>query len=148
MNWICKALMRYRRDGSGPIAEALSDDPAKRTHELALVSRAMRIDVSTFLPNQMRSNAEKTLNRTQQTADRKTQVQFLKIMFSKLSNRASISSFSDIDVVMQLAESPEIIAIVDGLLSDVPETADFGPFEELEARRESTGLVRRRKTPF
>lgn len=40
MHWICKALPRYRRDGTGPVAKALSDDPAKREVELAFVARA------------------------------------------------------------------------------------------------------------
>lgn len=39
MHLICKALLRYRRNGSGPIAVALSDDPYKREVELALVAR-------------------------------------------------------------------------------------------------------------
>lgn len=40
MFWLCKALLRYRRDGTGPVAKALSDDPAKREVELAFVARA------------------------------------------------------------------------------------------------------------
>lgn len=37
---VCRALLRYRRDGTGPIALALSDDPYKREVELAYVARA------------------------------------------------------------------------------------------------------------
>lgn len=37
---LCKALLRYRRSGTGPIALALSDDPSKREVELAYVARA------------------------------------------------------------------------------------------------------------
>lgn len=40
MFWVCKALLRYRRDGTGPVAAALSDDPAKREDEQAFVARA------------------------------------------------------------------------------------------------------------
>jgi hypothetical protein len=40
MFWFCKALLRYRRSGAGPIALALSDDPFKREVELAYVARA------------------------------------------------------------------------------------------------------------
>ncbi|MDO8776452.1 MAG: hypothetical protein Q7K57_48615 [Burkholderiaceae bacterium] len=39
MFWVCKALLRYRRNGTGPVAETLSADPAKREVELALVTR-------------------------------------------------------------------------------------------------------------
>jgi|GEM_PF-2938698 len=40
MFWFRKALLRYRRDGTGPVAAALSDDPAKREVEQAFVARA------------------------------------------------------------------------------------------------------------
>jgi hypothetical protein len=40
MFWLCKALLRYRRSGSGPIALALSDDPYEREVERAFVARA------------------------------------------------------------------------------------------------------------
>ncbi len=40
MHLVCKALLRYRRTGTGPVALALSEDPAKREIELALVERA------------------------------------------------------------------------------------------------------------
>jgi len=39
MFWFCKALLRYRRNGTGAVAAALSDDPYKREVELALVAR-------------------------------------------------------------------------------------------------------------
>ena len=39
MFWFCKALLRYRRSGTGPIALALSVDPYRREVELALVAR-------------------------------------------------------------------------------------------------------------
>jgi len=39
MHLLCKSLLRYRRDGTGPVAAALSDDPYKREIELALVAR-------------------------------------------------------------------------------------------------------------
>lgn len=39
MHLICKALLRYRRNGTGPVAAALSEDPYKREIELALVAR-------------------------------------------------------------------------------------------------------------
>ena len=40
MHVICKALLRYRRDGTGPVALTLSDDVERREIELAFVARA------------------------------------------------------------------------------------------------------------
>jgi len=37
---LCRALLRFRRDGTGPVAKALSDDPYTREVELSFVARA------------------------------------------------------------------------------------------------------------
>ena len=50
MQWICKALLRYRRNGTGPVAEALSEDPYKREIELALLARATALMLRVLRP--------------------------------------------------------------------------------------------------
>lgn len=52
MFWVCKALLRYRRNGTGPVAAALSDDPAKREVELAFVARATEKLLKLLRPEQ------------------------------------------------------------------------------------------------
>lgn len=59
MNWLCRALLRYRRDGSGVVAEALSDDPDRRKLELALVARATDLMMKALRPAASATEADK-----------------------------------------------------------------------------------------
>ena len=40
MFWLCKALLRYKRDGIRPVSKSQSEDPATREIEIAFVVRS------------------------------------------------------------------------------------------------------------
>lgn len=50
MHLLCRALLHYRRDGTGPVAVALSQDAEKREIELALVARATALMLRVLRP--------------------------------------------------------------------------------------------------
>lgn len=57
MHFLFKALLRYRRDGTGPVAASLSDDPVKREVELEFVTRATECLLKTLRPRESRSES-------------------------------------------------------------------------------------------
>jgi hypothetical protein len=83
-----------------------------------------------------------SLELSQQPAERSAQVRILKNLFSLLSRQPAINSSADKAVAIQLSGSPAIRAVVAAILSEIPDTEDFGSFEELKSQRDSAGVVR------
>lgn len=78
-------------------------------------------------------------------AERVAQLRVLEDVFSVLERRHLERETMSWSFLADFADTPAIAAAADALVQNIPEDTDFGSFEELASRRDSTGVVRLRR---
>jgi hypothetical protein len=82
------------------------------------------------------------LELSQRPAEREAQLRVLKSVFSVLQQRHLEHQTLRWSFLKQVAETPAIAAAVDELVAGIAADEDFGSFQELQARRDATGVAR------
>jgi hypothetical protein len=88
------------------------------------------------------ANPFQNLRFSESPTERAAQVRVLTDVFSVLEQQHLSGQTSDWSFLSKLADTPVIAETVQTMVESIPSDADFGSFEELQSRRDASGVVR------
>ena len=94
---------------------------------------------------QFAQSAFPDLELSHRPAEREAQVRVLKDVCSVLERRHLEHQTLGWSFLAKVADTTAIAAAVDEMVEGIPADEDFGSFEELKARRDTTGVARLRR---